>query len=445
MPIIRSELEQNHLPHVYEIFFELNGRKTVSYIGMSSGENESYVSGSSELNRVISNTIMCYGAKEAELGWHKVILVEYPPGTPKNLIEDDEKRLIVASYEECKRLGPGRCWEILNKSHLGDVWRYSSKSVRLRLQAQRFRESAQAPAVSRFPQQVTYQGSVENSNVLYVNRTASVMEGENRAGTTAESIEANFFQKASLELGPKVVVPIDIMQFPSRKRTAIKMRIFLSVVVALQRCQGRDRQSYLIKASTLKYLLEERNFSPGRMRGILSCLPLIVARCLCAEMSDIKEYRGHFSFQLSCLASALENKKMNVLLEYEYFMKVANEGKQSAAGRRYFAILAANQYFLGTGKGLPCRLAVSIISGMPVPDEKDFARLKESQITCSKALKQSEKSLCRVLGTTFATNYFTKRKLRLLESKFVARHSDFQVVIDNSETTFSDFFALLAD
>jgi len=445
MPIIRSELEQSHLPHVYEIFFELNGRKTLSYIGMSSGENESYVSGSSELNRVISNTIMCYGAKEAELGWHKVVLVEYPPGTPKILIEEEEKRLIVESYEECKRLGPGRCWEILNKSHLGDIWRYSSKSVRLRLQAQRFRESAQVPAVSHFAQQVTYPDSIENSHVLHVNKTTSDMEGEDSAATTAESIEANFFQKASLELGPKVPVPIDIMQFPSQKRTAIKMRIFLSVVVALQRCKGSDRQSYIIKASTLRYLLEERNISPGRMRDVLSSLPLIVARCLGAEMSDINEFRRHFSFQLSCLESPLEGKKISVFLEYEYFMKVANEGKQSSAGRRYFAILAANQYFLRTGKGLPCRLAVSLITGMQLPDEKDFARLKESQMTCSKALKQSEKSLCRVLGTTFATNYFTKRKLRLLEPKFVARHSDFQVVIDNSETTFSDFFALLAD
>lgn len=445
MPIIRGELEQNSLPHVYEIFFELNGRKTVSYIGMYSGGNESYVSGSSELNRVISNTIMFFGEKEAELGWHKVVLVEYPPGTPSNLIEEEEKRLIVASYEECKRLGPGRCWEILNKSHLGDIWRYSSKSVRLKLQAQRAREFSQVPAELNSPKLAAYQGHVKNSHALHTKKTVFEIQVENSAETTAESIEANFFQKASLELGPKVVVPIGIMQYPSRKRTAIKMRIFLSVVVALQRRRGLEQQSYLIKASTLKYLLEERNFSPARMRDMLSELPLIVASCLGTEMSGINETRGHFSFQLRCLAPTPDSKGMYVLLGYEYFMGVANESKQSAAGRRYFAILAGNQHFIRTGKGLPCRLAVSLISGMPVANENDFVRLKESQMTCSKALKQSEMALCRALGTAFATSYFTKSKLRCLESKFVARHSDFQVVMDNSETTFSDFYALLAD
>lgn len=86
-----------------------------------------------------------------------------------------------------------------------------------------------------------------------------------------------------------------------------------------------------------------------------------------------------------------------------------------------------------------------MLTGREPPAESDTKRWAELQSTCSKALKQSNLSLQRALGTTFATNYFTKKMLRNVEPRFSSRKDDFQVLLENSETSYADFYSLLAD
>jgi hypothetical protein len=446
MPIIRDAMRDSRSPHVYEIYFSLNGSKIISYIGKTTGENSAYVSGSSELNRAIANTVLCFGEALAAKGWHKVILAEFPSGTPNGALEAEEKRLILESYEECRQLGPGKNWEILNKEHLRKIWQTSAKSVLKRLRAHKadrdlnenFRHSDQP--VIEFQKEEPLDSL--SSKLEPVNSSSL---SRNAIDTSTYFLETNFFQRISSKLGSKVPVSINLMAYPGLKRSSIKMRILFSVLLEMQRAEGCFSGLHSIRTSTLKYILKEPNLSPAKVREMLEELSLAIQTDGVLRLSEVSESSRSFKFRIDCGPGILWADTMAVSIDYEKFMVVASDGKQSALGRRFFTIQAGWQYFQRTGSGLPFELAMSLITGKRVPAVGEVEKRRELQSSCCKAIKSSEGWLCQALGTTFATNYFTKKKLREIKEEFPSVESDFRVLIDNAETPFANFMAILAE
>lgn len=277
MPIVRDDLYENRFPYIYEIFFILNGVKTISYIGKTVGTNTAYVSGSSELTRVIANTALYYGEREAESGWHRSILASFPVGTDHAEIVSEEKRLIVESYEECRRLGPGRCWEILNKTHLKDIWRSSADTVLAKIRANTVPEqSAPHTRVDRpvhppveFRTWLPTSSGSRHQNIDHFGGVHDYKE-------TVVSLEANFLQKASTKVGAKVHVPAVLMAYPGLKRASVKLRVLFAVIIELLRTEAIYSQAFSVRITTLKYVLKEPNFSPDRMSKLTEELSLAV-------------------------------------------------------------------------------------------------------------------------------------------------------------------------
>lgn len=441
MPIVRRGTSTSRSPHIYEIYFEQNGMKAISYIGKSSGQNPNYVSGSSELNRVIANTALCFGEREAELGWHKSILAEFPAGTPESVLEKEEKKYILASYEESKRLGPGKNWEILNKSHLGGMWSQTSKAILAKLRAGEKCETTAETGYDRSFQAITSGPRSKTGEIATLKGTGSQVREEDLNDI---KIEANFFQKIGPIIGARVSVPLMVMAIPGLKRSEVKARIFLMVLRAIQLKERHSGNAYVVKTSTLGYLLREPNLSPGQCSGLFEVLAKVVELANLGKLILDSIQKGVVSFFYICDEKEVSiTATANIL--YEEFMRVASSGRHATSGRRYFAILAASQYFLTTGKGIPRNIALPMLTGREPPAESDSKRWAELQSTCSKALKQSNASLQRALGTTFATNYFTKKMLRGVEPRFSSRRDDFQVLLENSETSYADFYTLLAE
>ena len=446
MPIIRANQSGIGFPHIYEIYFSLNGAKTISYIGRASGENPAYLSGSSELNRVIANTVLCFGEEQAELGWHKVILSEFPCDTPESVLEEEEKRLIVESYEECRRLGPGRNWEILNKEHLRRYWQSDAKAVLVRLREFIERQDSADKRLVPVSLNTSMERSFQNSCSLPEQKE----EGDDhwvgdRPAKTADFLEANFLQRAASKIGRRVPVSISMMAHPCLMRTSIKMRVLFAVLIELQRSQRNLRQHYAIRTSTLRYLLDEPNITAPGLRRIFDDLFSAVGNDEQVRVSELSLQKKLAQFLVECSPVSVAQSAMMASIDFEKFMRVASGGQQAALGRRYFAIQAAYQYFQNTGQGLPFETAISLISGRPIPGAGELEKRKELQSSCSKAIKSSENSLREALGTAFATNYFTKKKLRQIQDQFGNVNSDYQVLVDNSETPFASFLVVLSD
>lgn len=441
MPMVRARKAAIRCPYIYEIYFEQHGEKAISYIGKSTGLNSNYVSGSSELNRVIANTALCFGEREAELGWHKLVLAEFPVGTPENVLEQEEKKFILASYEESKRLGPGRNWEILNKSHLGDVWSESARPVMARLRAG-------SGGDAMFKALSSGSNRYETNEYFPVCADTEVNNPKNNRFQVVKNeplrLEANFFKNAALKLGSQVPVILKLMAMPGQKRMEVKARVFLMVLRALELRSRESGCEILIKNSTLSYLLKEPNLSPGQSRALISQLAETISMAGLGRLTLNYVEKGEISFWCNL---TFENSDLAAVawVDYQRFIEVASSGRHAASGRRYFAVIAADQYFRKCGKGIPWKLALPIITGKQPPDDGDSKRWAELQSTCSKAIKQSDAFLRRMTGTTIATNYFTKKMLREVEPRFSSRADDFRVIQDNAETTFTDFYALLAE
>ena len=446
MPIIRADRSKVGFPHIYEIYFSLNGMKTISYIGRSSGENSGYLSGSSELNRVIANTVLCFGKEQAELGWHKIILSEFPCGTLESVLEDEEKRLILESYEESRRLGPGKNWEILNKEHLLRHWRSDAKTVLERLRE--YIERKELSDKSLVPPVLTTTRAPPCTMSCSALNERDDGTGDwigNSPARTAELLEANFLQRAVIKIGRSVPVSISMMVHPCLMRTSIKMRVLFAVLIEVQRSQSNLSQHYAIRTSTLRYLLDEPNITSPGFRRIFDDLSCAIGNEEKVRVSELSLQKKVVQFLVECSPVHDTQSPMMVSIDFEKFMRIASRGQQAALGRRYFAVQAAFQYFQRTGQGLPFELAISLMSGKPIPQVGELEKRKELQSSCSKAIKSSETSLREALGTAFATNYFSKKKLKEMQDQFGGINSDYQVLIDNSETAFANFHVMLAD
>lgn len=445
MPIIRDEIFEPISPHIYEIYFSVNGTKTISYIGKSSGENAAYISGSSELNRVIANTVLCFGEEIAASGWHKTVLARFPSGTDDSVIDTAEKLLVLDAYDECRRLGPGRSWEILNKEYLQRAWKSDAKPVLTKLRAYGEGEPSEAydPASESRPVSTLIRRIRTSRD--FKEPPGELRCAEDKTGGSASVIEANFFRRVTEELGRSVPVPVSLMAYPGLKRTSIKLRILLCVIVALQKSHRITRKQYVLKTSTLRYLLRESNLTYGRVREAFTDLASALDA---SEIVNLTAFSGgdrSVQFQITCDLNTFSSSVASVSVEFEKFVSVASQGQQSALGRRFFGILAAHQSYRRTGQGIPVRIALSILSGKDVTDCEELSRLRELQSSCIKGIKSSESLLCDALGVRFATNYFTKKKLRGIEAELKTSESDFRVLFDNAERPLSDFMVLVSE
>ena len=447
MPIIRDEIFEPLFPHIYEVYFSVNGSKTISYIGKSSGENVAYISGSSELNRVIANTVLCFGEEMATSGWHKVVLAKFPFGTKNSVIEAAEKRLILAAYDECRRLGPGRSWEILNKEYLQRAWKSDAKPVltKLRGNCEWQPDFMEGTHLDRKSESISKSIAEPPATV----EARYPIEEAERALVETEGppsiIEANFLQRATKELGRSVPVPISLIAYPGLKRSSIKLRILLCVIVTVQKSHRIAQHRYVLKTSTLRYLLREPNLTHSRARDAFAELSSAVNAQKFTTIDGFSSGDSTVRFQITCDLTTNLSPISCVPVEFVKFITVASQGPQAAFGRRFFGILAADQNFRQTGKGIAVRVALSILSGKDVSYCEEIERLRELHSSCIKGLKTSESLLSDALGSKFATNYFTKKKLRRIEAEFKSTESDFRVLFDNAEQPLSDFIALVSD
>ena len=417
----------------------------ISYIGRSNGKNTAYVASSSELNRVIANTALCFGAREAEMGWHKKILAEFPADIPEIELERKEKEYILGAYEECKRLGPGKNWEILNKTHLGEIWSSAAKPVFSRLRGCHSNSADAGWTKLFFDENNDEIEEAPKRTYLSLDRHRNISYADAAFKQINEvCVEANFYSAACLAIGSKVIVPMELMCQPGLKRSTIKARILFMVLREYARKNFVTGCIYVIKISTLKYLLKEPNLSPAKCSELFEQLAQDVASTDTGQLSMVKFANGAARVWIGGNAD-IQNSELAAYIDYEYFMKVASSGRHCTHGRRYYAVESASQYFARTGKGIPYKLAFPLITGRRPPDDSDSKRWQELHSTCSKALKMSELFLNRVLSAQFATNYFPKKKLTRLAERFSSRPAEFQVLRDNSEVVLSNLYVMQAE
>lgn len=419
--------------------------KMISYIGKSNGNNSAYVASSSELNRVVANTVLCFGTPESELGWHKKILAEFPADIPEIELESKEKDYILAAYEECKRLGPGKNWEILNKTHLGEIWSSAAKPVfsRLRGDPPRSSEIGWMKIVTDQSHGLAAE-SVDGGHVPRVEHRKIGLIDTFSTESNEICVEANFYSIACLAIGSKVLVPMELMYQPGLKRSTIKARVFFMVLREYGLSNLPTGCIYVIKISTLRYLLKEPNLSPAKCFQLFEELAQDLEETEAGELSLIEFSKGTVKV---CIRgdNQVEKPELAAYIDYEKFIRIASAGRHCSHGRRYYAVESASQYFEKSGKGIPYKLALPMITGRQPPDESDARRWRELHSTCSKALKKSEPYLSRVLGAPFATNFFPKKKLARLAERFFTRPTEFQVLRDNSEVVCSNLYVMQAD